>query len=238
MTKANSELEKVVKPQEFKEGDSVRQLQKIECKHRKEDKILNQKICLICLAGEHFNWHLGLIKRLDTVFIPKYRPGKEELDIFNAATDEAKKQFKLDINSLHGIRHWERVREIGDYLAEKTGADFRVVTLFAALHDSCRENEGSDMLHGHRAVEYLSGLNNKGLLLIDDKQLDQLAYACEHHSKRSAQSDDITIKTCWDADRLDLYRVGEIPDPAFLYTETGKSPEAIDFALQLYLKSR
>ena len=160
------------------------------------------------------------------------------MDIFTAATDEAKKQFKLDINSLHGIRHWERVRKIGVYLAEITGADLRVVTLFAALHDSCRENEGSDILHGHRAVEYILGLYNKGLLPIEARQLDQLTYACEYHSKGSATSDDITIQTCWDADRLDLYRVGEIPDPAFLYTEAGKSPEAIDFALQLYLKSR
>ena len=91
------------------------------------------------------------------------------------------------------------------------------------------------MLHGHRAVEYILGLN-KGLLPIDDKQLDQLTYACEHHSKRNAKSEDITIQTCWDADRLDLYRVGEIPNPAFLYTEAGRSAEAIDFALQLWLK--
>ena len=159
------------------------------------------------------------------------------MDIFTTATAEAKKQFKLDINSLHGIRHWERVRKIGAYLAARTGADFRVVTLFAALHDSCRENEGSDMLHGHRVVEYLLGLNKRGLLPIDiAKQLDQLMYACEHHSKRSAKSDDITIQTCWDADRLDLYRVGEIPNPAFLYTEAGKSAGAIEFALQLWLK--
>ena len=163
---------------------------------------------------------------------------RKESDIFNAVIAEVKKQFRLDINSLHGISHWNRVREIGFYLARKTEADLRVAVLFAALHDSCRENEGADPEHGSRAVEYLLGLNNKGLLPIDDKQLNQLTYACENHSKRSAKSDDITIQACWDADRLDLYRVGEIPDPAFLYTEAGKSPEAIDFALQLYLKSR
>ena len=163
---------------------------------------------------------------------------RQELDIFNAVIAEVKKQFRLDINSLHGISHWDRVRKIGSHLAKKTDADLRVITLFAALHDSCRGNEGADPEHGSRAVEYVLGLYNEGLLPVDNaKQLSQLMYACEHHNKKGAQSNDITIQTCWDADRLDLYRVGQVPDPAFLYTETGKSPAAIDFALQLYLKS-
>lgn len=161
------------------------------------------------------------------------------LDIFNVAVDEVKKQFKLDINSLHGISHWNRVREIGVYLARKTGADLRVIMLFAALHDSCRENEGVDPRHGSRAVEYLLGLYNEGLLLVDSaKQLSQLMYACEYHNKQDAQSNDVTIKACWDADRLDLYRVGTVPDPAFLYTEAGKSSEAMDLALRLYMSGK
>jgi uncharacterized protein len=159
--------------------------------------------------------------------------------LFNIATENIKGQHKLDIHSLHGISHWRRVWEIGLYLTEKTGADLRVVTLFAVLHDSCRENDGIDPQHGSRAVKYILELNNKGLLPIDNaKQLSQLMCACEHHNKKDAESNDITIKTCWDADRLDLYRVGKIPNPTFLYTEVGKSRGAINFALQLWLKSR
>ena len=164
---------------------------------------------------------------------------EENKIIFSTLVAEVEKQFRLDINSLHGVSHWDRVRKIGSHLVEKTDADLRVIILFSALHDACRENEGADSEHGSRAVEYLLGLYNKGLLPVDNaRQLSQLMYACEHHNKKGAQSNDITIQTCWDADRLDLYRVGAVPDPAFLYTEAGKSPEMIDFALQLWLKSR
>src|SRR3989344_7864589 len=99
---------------------------------------------------------------------------QKEFDIFTTVTTEVKKQFKLDINSLHGIRHWGRVLKIGLYLAETTGADRRVVALFATLHDSCRESEYSDILHGHRAVEYILRLHSRGLLPIEARQLDQL----------------------------------------------------------------
>jgi len=34
--------------------------------------------------------------------------------------------------------------------------------------------------------------------------------------------DDVTIQTCWDADRLDLGRVGIIPDPDRMCTGMGK----------------
>ena len=156
-----------------------------------------------------------------------------ELDIFHTIAEEIKKQFKLDIHSLHGISHWERVRKIGFYLAATTEADFRVVNLFSLLHDSQRENEDYDPYHGFRASEYVQLLFTSGLLPLDQKQLDQLKYACLHHSERNAQSDDITIQTCWDADRLDLCRLGIIPDNKFFYTEVGKSKKAIDFVLQL-----
>ena len=51
------------------------------------------------------------------------------------------RQFKLRSDSVHGIKHWQRVEKLGLMLAEKTGADKRVITLFAYLHDSKRENE-------------------------------------------------------------------------------------------------
>ena len=39
-----------------------------------------------------------------------------------------------------------------------------------------------------------------------------------------------TIQTCWDADRLDLGRVGITPDPSWLCTEAAKRPEVIAWA--------
>jgi uncharacterized protein len=43
---------------------------------------------------------------------------------------------------------------------------------------------------------------------------------------------DITVQTCFDADRLDLGRVGKIPDPRLLCTDAAKDPKTIDWANQ------
>jgi uncharacterized protein len=39
-----------------------------------------------------------------------------------------------------------------------------------------------------------------------------------------------TIQTCWDADRLDLGRVGITPHPSRLCTEAARRPEMIRWA--------
>ena len=48
-------------------------------------------------------------------------------------------------------------------------------------------------------------------------------------------SDDPIIGTCWDADRLDLGRVGVKPNPKLLSTERARSKAVIDWA---YNRSR
>jgi len=37
----------------------------------------------------------------------------------------------------------------------ETGADETVIRLFALLHDSCRLDDGADLLHGPRAADML-----------------------------------------------------------------------------------
>src|SRR5262249_24487970 len=49
-----------------------------------------------------------------------------------------------------------------------------------------------------------------------------LYYACAWH-ERGRVSDDPTIGACWDADRLDLPRVGTQPMPELMSTEEGKA---------------
>jgi uncharacterized protein len=43
---------------------------------------------------------------------------------------------------------------------------------------------------------------------------------------------DNTIQTCWDADRLDLGRVGIVPDPSRLCTAAAKEPAIRAWAYQ------
>ncbi len=153
--------------------------------------------------------------------------------VLNAIVEKVRRQFKLNINSLHGAPHWQRVKEIGFYLGRGTLVDLEVIRLFALLHDSKRENEYYDAEHGARAAEYVLELSRLGTLNLRKEQVQKLAYACRYHSDKKTEGDDLTIQTCWDADRLDLYRMGEIPNPAFLYTEAAKRQESLDFALKI-----
>lgn len=41
---------------------------------------------------------------------------------------------------------------------------------------------------------------------------------------------DITVQTCWDADRLDLGRVGIRPDPDRLCTSAAKESDLLEWA--------
>lgn len=128
----------------------------------------------------------------------------------------------------HGLGHWARVLENGLRLAEQTGADPLVVALFAVLHDCRRHNEGTDSGHGRRGGEVVD--------LIEDFVPDLseaggalLRFACAHHTDGTVH-DDPTLGTCWDADRLDLGRVGIQPHPKLLCTAAARDRDVIAWA--------
>ena len=134
-------------------------------------------------------------------------------------------QFALDWDGIHGIQHWERVRENGLRLAQITGANPTVVELFAYLHDSRRLDDWEDRGHGPRAAAYLQTLRGR-CFEVSDKELELLVHACRHHSDGLMEGD-VTVQTCWDADRLDLGRVGIRPDPRYLCTPAARTPEML-----------
>ena len=130
-------------------------------------------------------------------------------------------QFELGAHSLHGPSHWRRVERHGRVLAGATpGADLCVVRLFAVLHDARRLDEGADWGHGERGVELAKALRGR-LFELDDVALRLLVVACEGHEKGRV-TDDPTVGCCWDADRLDLTRVGARPDERYMSTAKGK----------------
>lgn len=139
--------------------------------------------------------------------------------------------FELDWTGVHGAPHWARVRHNGIALARRTGAQTRVVEAFAFLHDSCRINEYIDPEHGLRAAEFARHLVHQKKLLLEKNELELLVRACEGHSN-GGMAEDITVCTCWDADRLDLGRVGIKPDPRYLCTEIAKHHVFIELAYQ------
>ncbi|HEV7402191.1 MAG TPA: hypothetical protein VGO11_04660 [Chthoniobacteraceae bacterium] len=129
-------------------------------------------------------------------------------------------QFHIRVYSVHGPAHWRRVERNGLLLATRTGADLEVVRLFALFHDSRRISESYDAGHGARGAEYAASLRGSAFAL-DDSRFALLHHACVWHTD-GKHHDDPTIGTCWDADRLDLGRVGMMPDAGFMSTAFGR----------------
>jgi uncharacterized protein len=136
--------------------------------------------------------------------------------------------YTLPWNGAHGVAHWARVLENGLRLAEESGAVVEVVQLFAVLHDCRRFNEHNDPDHGPRAAELARSLRGEVFDLVD-VHFRLLHRACAGHTRERTHPD-VTIQTCWDADRLDLGRVGMMPDPRYLSTEIAKRRDTICWA--------
>lgn len=131
--------------------------------------------------------------------------------------------------NVHGPDHWKRVERNARMLAAVTpGAYIYVGDAFAQLHDSMRENEFEDPEHGLRAEQRAYELYaDRKLPRISADTIELLAYAIRHHDE-GRTTDDPTIGVCWDADRLDLGRVGAVLDPSLFSTEAGKYLAAIN----------
>jgi uncharacterized protein len=139
-------------------------------------------------------------------------------------------QFTLDWNGVHGEPHWARVYANGQRLAKVTGAKPHIVELFAFLHDSKRVNDALDPGHGQRAAGFAETLAGSAFEL-EPHDLELLLAACRGHSDGLTVGD-ITVLTCWDADRLDLGRVGIKPHPDHLCTEAARDPAMIEWAFE------
>jgi uncharacterized protein len=100
-------------------------------------------------------------------------------------------------------------------------ADPLVVLLFALFHDSMRESDGHDPEHGARGATLARTMRDAGDFELDEERLLTLEAACTSHDK-GRTSTDPTIGTCWDADRLNLWRVMIKPNPALLSTSSAK----------------
>lgn len=128
--------------------------------------------------------------------------------------------YVLPVRGFHGVVHWARVLENGLRIAEVNQSDAEVVTLFALFHDSRRINEDQDDDHGLRGAELARSLRGK-LVHLDDDRFNLLFEACRLHTDGLIVGDR-TLLACWDADRLDLGRVGITPEPRLLGTKAAR----------------
>ncbi len=145
--------------------------------------------------------------------------------------DFLKAECTLSWEGVHGFRHWQRVRNNGLRLANFTGASIEIVELFSVLHDLKRLNDDYDPDHGKRAAEFIRTIQGNRIFLAED-DLEMLCYACEFHTAGLTEAD-FTVQTCWDADRLDLGRVGIRPDKDRLCTDAAKDPSVMNWAYEM-----
>jgi uncharacterized protein len=141
-------------------------------------------------------------------------------------------------SQIHGPAHWSRVRRFGALLAEGEAlpdAARSCVEIFAWVHDLAREHDGGGNEHAIDGAVYIDQVVPAvfGALLPD--QMAALRSAIRYHSDGMTAQQAFeagllpavawqpkllvaTVACCWDADRLDLPRVGIVPDARFMST--------------------
>ena len=140
--------------------------------------------------------------------------------------------YQMDHNGFHGFDHWMRVLSNARLLANLEKANIKVVELFSLIHDTQCQNEHIDPLHGRRAATFAESLRDIWFK-VSDNEMDLLIEALTYHSDGYTEGD-ITVQVCWDADRLDLGRVGIKPAPHRLCTKSAKADDILESA---YLRS-
>ena len=150
------------------------------------------------------------------------------MTIVQRAMALVKPQFRLDLNhGVHGVAHWSRVWTNARKLCREMGLDPTVPCWFAFLHDSQRVDEDDDHGHGERAAKWIDEIRPQ--LRLGAADLRRLKRACRGHSDGDTKAHPI-VQVCWDADRLDLGRVGIRPSPARLCTAAAKRQDVIERA--------
>jgi uncharacterized protein len=135
-------------------------------------------------------------------------------------------EFELDLlDGYHGFYHWSRVIENGMFLSEDNGTNLNVIIAFGFFHDCKRENDDEDPEHGFRGSQIMAEYKDR--LGLTNEEFQKAYTACDGHTNEK-HHEDLDIATCWDADRLDLMRVGIYPKPEFLNNDLAKEDWVIE----------
>lgn len=158
-------------------------------------------------------------------------PASHVIPDLDQLLDAVRADALLRSSRAHGEGHWLAVAATGLELhAHSTAARMRapdplLVVLFGLLHDCRRENETYDPEHGHRAADVAASLHTCGLLTLEQTELDVLVEACMLHHSGEVNEEHATIGACFDADRLQLPRVGIAVRHRYISTAAGRDPQ-------------
>lgn len=148
----------------------------------------------------------------------------------------AQSTFLLPSPTDHGIDHWKRVERNFLHIADAMGfgeLERAAGRLFAIFHDCRRVSEFRDPRHGESAWAFLRRQEFMGFVRrkLGERLYVRLGIAIAEHNHGKI-SETPFVGACWDADRMDLPRVGIIPNLSLMSTEFGKR-----FAIEFQTKS-
>ena len=146
--------------------------------------------------------------------------------------------FRKCDSKVHGPAHWARVFRFGDLLAEKMQLPLeqrQCVQVFAWTHDLARWDDNGGNEHAIAGAGYLDEVVPVLFARLSNEQREVIRTAIRHHADSLAVDEAYhsgwfehlcwgksellnTIGCCWDADRLDLLRLGIEPDGARMST--------------------
>jgi len=151
-----------------------------------------------------------------------------ESTIIHKALTVVSPAFRLNFHDgIHGVSHWSRVWYHGRRIAHALDVNPAIVAWFAYLHDSQRHNDHLDPLHGQRAADFAVSLRRERILVeLGPSEFEHLCEAMRLHSDGHVEGEP-AIRACWDADRLDLGRVGIEPHPQKLCTPIARQRRTI-----------
>ena len=147
-----------------------------------------------------------------------------------ALVDHLRALARID-STIHGPAHWARVVQFGTRLARiipLSREETFCVQLFGWTHDLARLDDGMDPQHGPAGARYLAEVIETTGLEVPEGGAEVVARAIRHHSDGVTAGEAarlgwleglpwereralLTIGACWDADRLDLLRLGMEP---------------------------
>lgn len=128
---------------------------------------------------------------------------------------EARDGATLAQEPMHGELHWRGVAWAGLRVRELApGISPGVMVAFGLLHDCRRETDDWDPEHGERAALVAARSRPlKRLLGAEGREL--VAEACRLHERGMTRHEAPAIGACWDADRVNLVRLGFRLDPRY-----------------------
>lgn len=156
-----------------------------------------------------------------------------QADLSSAVLPYARMQSEL-----HGPGHWARVARFGERLGRLSGlpeGQRLLVQAFAWCHDLARESDGTDPEHGRRGAVLFPRVADAVFPWLTEQETAIVVTAIRHHNDGLVadvellgehvavpgwEPEDVAlvIACCWDADRLDLQRLGIPPDPTLMST--------------------